>query len=61
MKDKKYATYAEESFVMIKIMKVNLNKKNSEIIVITQENLEELLIIFVFKIQSTKKYSSSIS
>ena len=61
MKDKKYATYAEESFVMIKIMKVNLNKKKSEIIVITQENLEELLIIFVFKIQSTKKYSSSIS
>ena len=36
-------------------------KKKSEIIVITQENLEELLIIFVFKIQSTKKYSSSIS
>ena len=61
MKDKKYATYAEESFVMIKIMKVNLNKKKSEIIVITQENLEEQLIIFVFKIQSTKKYSSSIS
>ena len=27
MKDKKYATYAEESFVMIKIMKVNLNQK----------------------------------
>ena len=61
MKDKKYATYAEESFVMIKIMKVNLNKKKSEIIVITQENIEEQLIIFVFKIQSTKKYSSSIS
>ena len=36
-------------------------QKKSEIIVITQENLEELLIIFVFKIQSTKKYSSSIS
>ena len=40
----KYVTYAEDIFVQIKIMKRNLNKKKSEIIAITPENLEELLI-----------------
>ena len=38
MKSKKYAIYAKKRFVMIK------TKKKSEIIVITPENLEELLI-----------------
>ena len=48
MKNKKYVTYAKESFVMIKIRKANMTFIiKSEIIVITQENLEELLIIFV--------------
>ena len=47
MKNKKYVTYAKESFVMIKIRKANMTFIiKSEIIVITQENLEELLIIF---------------
>ena len=38
MKSKKYAIYAKKSFVMIK------TKKKVEIIVITLENLEELLV-----------------
>ena len=47
MKNKKYVTYAKESFIMIKIRKANMTFIiKSEIIVITQENLEELLIIF---------------
>ena len=47
MKNKEYVTYAKESFVMIKIRKANMTFIiKSEIIVITQENLEELLIIF---------------
>ena len=47
MKNKKYATYAKKSFVMIKMKKKHLNyTKKSEIIVITLENLEEQLIIF---------------
>ena len=46
IKYKKYAPYAKKSFVMIKIRKANLDyTKKSEIIVITPENLEELLII----------------
>ena len=46
MKSKKYATYEKKSFVTIKIMKKNLKKKKkkSEIIDITPEHLEELLI-----------------
>ena len=39
MNSKKYAIYAKKSFVMTK------TKKKSEIIVITLENLEELLIV----------------
>ena len=45
MKSKKYATYEKKSFVTIKIMKKNLKtKKKSEIIDITPEHLEQLLI-----------------
>ena len=43
MKSKKYVTYAKKIFVMMKMRRVNLNCTiNSEIIVITLENLEEL-------------------
>ena len=47
MKSKKYATYAKKSFVQMKMRKMNLdNTKESEIIAILRENLEELLIVF---------------
>ena len=47
MKNKKYAAYAKESFVMIRIRKANMTFIiKSEIIVITQENLLGLLIMF---------------
>ena len=47
MKSKNNATYAKKSFVIIKIKKKNLNcSKKLEIILITQENLEEQLIVF---------------
>ena len=47
MKSKKNATYAKNSFVMIKMEKINLDyTKKSEIIVIILENLEDLLIVF---------------
>ena len=39
MKSKNYGIYVKKSFAMIKI------RKKSEIIVITPENLEELLIV----------------
>ena len=40
--------YAKKNFVLIKIMKKNLNHTiKLEIIVIIQENIEELLIVFV--------------
>ena len=38
--------HAKKSFLRTKITKMNLNTKKSEIIVITLENLEELLIVF---------------
>ena len=45
MKSKKYAIYAKKSFAMMEIIKKNLKTKNkSVIIVITPENLDELLI-----------------
>ena len=44
IKSKKYATYVENFFVQIKKIIVT-----SEIILILQENLEELHIIFVIK------------
>ena len=58
MKSKKYVTYAKNSFVMIKIKKANLNdRKKSEIIAITLENLEELLIVFaVYDTNYLKKF-----
>ena len=53
MKSKKNAIYARKSFAQMKIRKINLNyAKKSEIIVILQEILEELLIIFA--IEDTK-------
>ena len=48
MKRKKFVTYAKKYVVLIKMMKMHLtNTIKSEIIVITQEKLEELLIVFV--------------
>ena len=47
MKNKKNARYVKKSFVMIKMKKRILNyTKKIEIIVIIQENLDELLIVF---------------
>ena len=47
MKNKKFATYAKKNFSLMKMIKIHLNYTiKSEIIVITQENLEELLILF---------------
>ena len=47
MKRKKYAAYAKNSFVQMKMRKMNLdNTKKSEIITILQDNLEELLTVF---------------
>ena len=44
----KFVIYAKKNFVLIKIIKKNLNHiEKSEIIVIIQENLEELPIIVV--------------
>ena len=44
----KFVTYAKKYVVLIKMMKMHLtNTIKSEIIVITQEKLEELLIVFV--------------
>ena len=48
MKSKKFVTYAKKNLVLMKMIKMNLNYTiKSEIIVITAENLEELLIVFV--------------
>ena len=47
MKSKKFVTYAKKNLVSMKMIKMNLNYTiKSEIIVITLENLEELLIVF---------------
>ena len=47
MKSKNFVTYAKNNLVQMKMIKINLNYTiKSEIIVITQENLEELLIVF---------------
>ena len=46
MKSKKFATYVKK-IVLMKIIKIHSNYTiKSEIIVITLENLEELLIVF---------------
>ena len=47
IKSNKNATYVKKSFVMIKMIKINLkHTKKLEIIVIIEENLEEQLIAF---------------
>ena len=46
MKSKKFVTYLKKNSVQMKMIKMNLNYTvKSEIIVITQENLQELLIV----------------
>ena len=48
IKSKKFVIYVKKNLVLIKMMKMNLNYTiKSEVIVITQENLEEPLIIYV--------------
>ena len=62
MKNKKSVIYAKKNFVLIKIIKKNLNYTiELEIIVIIQENIEELLIVFVIYVINTKRDSCSIS
>ena len=47
IKSKRFATYVKKKFVLMKIIKIHLNYTiKSEIIVITRENLEQLLILF---------------
>ena len=47
MKSKKFVTYAKNNLVLMRMIKMHLNYTiKSEIIVITPENLEELLIVF---------------
>ena len=47
MKNKNFVTYAKKNLVLMKMVKMHLNYIiKPEIIVITQENLEELLIVF---------------
>ena len=54
--NKKFVTYTKKNFVQIKMIKVNLNyTKKLEIIVILQENLEELLIVFVIYVIKYQK------
>ena len=61
-KSKKNALYAKKSFAQIKMRKINLkNTKMLEIIVITLENVEELLIVFAIKLQSTERDPCSLS
>ena len=46
MKTKKFVTYVKMNLVLIKMIKIRLNDTiKSEITVITQENLEEPLIV----------------
>ena len=48
MKIRKFALYVKKNFVLIKKIKKNLKKcKKSEITVIIQVNIEELLIVIV--------------
>ena len=47
MKIKKFVKYVKKNLVMIKMIKVHLNYTiRSEIIIVTQENLADLLIVF---------------
>ena len=52
-----HMSYVEKRFVKVRIKKRDLNyTKKSEIVVISQENLEELLIAFViYTIKYPKK------
>ena len=46
--NQKFVIYVKMSFVLMKIIKRNLKQcKNSKIIVITQDNIEEQHIVFV--------------
>ena len=45
IKSKRNVIYAKKSFVWIKMMKIIKIEKRLKIIVITEENLEELLIV----------------
>ena len=47
IKNKKHAIYAKKSFVWMKMMKIIKIKESLKIIAITQEKLEELLIVNV--------------
>ena len=48
IKSKKFAIYAKENLVLMKMMKMDLSYTiKSEINVITPENLEELLIVYL--------------
>ena len=48
MKIKKFVIYVKKNLIQIKMIKMRLNYTTKlEIIVITPENLEELLIVFV--------------
>ena len=50
VKTKKFVTFVNKSLLQIKMIKIHLNYTiKLEIIVITQENLEGLLMIFVIK------------
>ena len=58
MKTKKFVIYVKKNFVLMKIIKRNLKKcKKLEITVIAQENIEELLIVFVIY---TTKYQKRL-
>ena len=47
MKSKKFVTSGKENLVLIKMIKIFLNYTvKSEILVITQDNLEKLFIVF---------------
>ena len=46
MKSKKFAIYVKNNLILMKMKKMHLNYIKSEITVIIQENLEELLIVF---------------
>ena len=45
IKNKKHATYVKKRFVWIKMMKTIKIEKRLKIIVVTQKNLQELLIV----------------
>ena len=47
MKSKRFAKYVKKNLILMKMIKMHLNYIiKSEIVVITQENLEGLLIVF---------------